>query len=419
MQFKKELLKNNKWSIFFPLVLFVLFNFIQLNIMSVLSVYIVRLFNISILKLGLIGSVYFYTNLFFIFFSGILLDLFSPKKIILNAICVSLLGIIFFVAKPSIFSLVIWRLTAGITCSFCITGSLKIIAKYFDDNEKGMIISLIGVTATFAGIISQLPLEITIQNIGVRGALILITIIGICSFWLIYFFVINDFVRNIDSFSQTLKESKKIFLNFRNLCAALFECMVNLPLFVLGALWGSLYLIKIYNIDNKLASIIVSMLFFGHIIGAPLFGFLTDIMNSRRILLLLGSGIAIACILLIDICSHYAIQVIPLLLLFLFLGISTGTQIVTDAFVVNSNGNGVGRAVSLMSLVSVSGGAIFQPIFGFIVQSCESITMGYQKTMLIMLITSFFTFIMGFYIPKKDKKIIIEQNLNFEKCVDV
>ena len=389
-----------RWPIFCSLALFVLFNFIQLNMMNVLSVYIVHMFNISALRLGFIGSAYFYTNLIFIFFSGLLLDFFSPKKLVLSAIGISLFGLVFFTVAPSELSLIAWRLVAGITCSFSITGSFKIIARFFSENERGLIIGLIGMIATCAGIISQLPLSYALQNFGIKESFFIIIGIGSASLLMVYIFVPSHFIKPAHHFFEMFRTSNKVFLNFKNWCAALFECLVNLPLFVLGALWGSMYLIKMYHMDGNSAALIISMLFLGHMIGAPCFGWLTDRMNSRKILLLFGSGVAILSVVLINALSFYSTTV--LLLLFLLLGISTGTQIVTDAFVVGNNKDGVARAISLLSLVSVSGGVVFQPLFGFIVQNGRTVAAGYQHAMYVLIVTSCVAFILGLFIPNKE-----------------
>ena len=391
-----------KWRVFFSLVPFILFNFVQFGIMNVLSAYIMQVFNISAVKLGFIGSVYFYTDLIFTFFSGILLDFFSPKKLVMSAIGVSLFGLVYIIMIPNIFSLVIWRLAAGITCSFSIAGSFKIISNHFRTGERGLVIGLIGMTATAAGVFFQTPLSLILQTLGFNITLLTVFGMGVISLCLIYFFISDYLLATKVTFIQTIKSTSKIFLDFKNLCAALFECLINLPLIVLGALWGNIYLTKIYMVNNSVATVIISMLFLGHMISAPIFGFLTDRINSRRILLLSGTGMAIVSILLINLLSYHYLHIFLLLILFLMLGVSTGAQIVADAFVVeHADGMSIARAVSLLPLISVIGGIMFQPMFGLIVQHSRSLANGYQHAMLILVFTSFLAAIFSFYIPNR------------------
>ena len=390
-----------------------MFNFIQLNMMNVLSIYLMRSFDIKEAALGFIGSTYFYTNLIFTFFSGMLLDLFSPKRLVISAICISLCGLIYFIVIPSIFSLVIWRLAAGVTCAFTITGTLKIIAEYFYDQERGLAIGLVNTVVFLAGIISQLPFSLVLKNLGINIALLIVFGMGFCSLCLVYFFISHHKqIKHNTNFIHTIISTCKIFSDFKNLCAALFACFTNLPLFILGALWGSAYLMRVYNMRSGLAAVIVSMLFLGHMIGAPVFGFLTDRMRSRRGLSLFGAGMAIISALLISLFSYHPFcEEVMLCVLFFFLGVSTSSQIISWTFVVsNSRKDSVARAVSLVGLISVFGGVVFQPMFGLLVQHSGNLVHGYQQAMLMLIFTSFFACIFGFYIPNKsaanNKKVV-------------
>lgn len=400
-----KLSSGYKPLMFLSLALFVLFNFIQLNMMNVLSVYLVKMFNINPVKLGFVGSAYFYTNLACIFFAGLLLDSFSPKKIVLFAITISFVTLIFFTFIPCLYSLIIWRLSGGIACAFSIAGAVKIISEHFPANKRGLMIGLIGMVSTIAGVVSQLPLSFSLQNYGMHFTFLVIAAVGFVAFLLICLTVENNFTKKHTNFSQILNSTYKIFFNLKNMCAAFFECFINLPLFVLGALWGSLYLIKTHNVNENIAAIMVSMLFFGHMLGAPFFGFLADKLNSRKLLLFIGSGLALASVILINSLSPSPLQSIFLLFVFFLLGFSTGTQIVTDAFVVQRNSEGVARAISLLSLISVSGGAIFQPLFGFIVQYSQDPISGYQHGMQLLLYTSIVALIIGLFIPNKNRNI--------------
>jgi sugar phosphate permease len=67
------------------------------------------------------------------------------------------------------------------------------------------------------------------------------------------------------------------------------SAILYLPLSVIAALWGTSYLGKTMDLDISDASLCMSMLAVGWLIGCPIVGKLSDISQNRRIPLLLGS----------------------------------------------------------------------------------------------------------------------------------
>lgn len=126
---------------------------------------------------------------------------------------------------------------------------------------------------------------------------------------------------------------------------------------------GNQYLIHVYKFSDTKASIISSMLFLGTIVGSPTMGWISDRMGLRRLPMLLVAIIAVIIILSVMHLRNPSANL--LLLLFLILGFVTSTQVISYPIVAESNSKLLtATSVSVVSLSVISGGAIFNPIFG-------------------------------------------------------
>lgn len=163
-----------------------------------------------------------------------------------------------------------------------------------------------------------------------------------------------DFLQNI----------KKSFMNIQNWLSGIYTSFLNLPITLLGALWGISYLVQACGLDINHAANVISMLFVGMIFGAPFMGWFSNKIKSRRYAMLLGaitSGATILCIIYLHFSVNFAF------LLFLMLGVFSSSQILGYTVVAESNKPTIAAtSVSIVSLLVMSGGTFFQPLFGWL-----------------------------------------------------
>ena len=69
--------------------------------------------------------------------------------------------------------------------------------------------------------------------------------------------------------------------------------LINLPVFILGGLWGILYLTQVHHLSSAEASYATTLFFVGVIFGSPAFGWLSDAMERRVFPMILGRSIVI------------------------------------------------------------------------------------------------------------------------------
>lgn len=368
------------WPLILALSLFLIYEFLQLNMMNTLAPFLKDSLHLSVNQLGLVSSLFFYANLGMLFFSGTLLDLYSPKWLMAGGIGLSILGLILFIAIPSYETALAWRACAGISGGFSYLSIVKIISEKFKKNKAGFLIGATSWVIMPAGILAQTPFLFLIHGVGLSHALLCNALLGILV--IVVLFVVlgkEHFERHPHPIGQSIKLS---FGRLSNWAIALFSALANLPLFLLGAAWGDLYLTHVnQHISMTEASLISSMLYAGNMVGAPLLGGLSDRHKHRGTFLILGAVGYLISAILIMLVAKIALPLF-LIVLFFLLGIAT-TQSVAYALIIDiSRPQDVAKTTSLISFFSVGGGALSANLFASMVSAGH---LDYQKGFFIIL----------------------------------
>ncbi|MCK4608817.1 MAG: MFS transporter, partial [Gammaproteobacteria bacterium] len=157
---------------------------------------------------------------------------------------------------------------------------------------------------------------------------------------------------------------KQMLKNPQMWYAGAIGCAMYMSLSLFAELWGIPFIHQVYSVSADKAAFACSMVFAGWLIGAPINGWLSDMMRTRKLPLIIGNGLAIIIITLIilkpiDI-SYYSLCT----LLFLF-GLASSAEIICFAVSRENNKTHVAAtAVAFTNLLVMLGGMIFQPAVG-------------------------------------------------------
>ncbi|MFI4963460.1 MAG: MFS transporter, partial [Legionellales bacterium] len=142
-----------------------------------------------------------------------------------------------------------------------------------------------------------------------------------------------------------------------------YGCLVYLPTTVFAELWGIPYLRHAHGLSSEAAGLANSLLFLGFTIGAPLMGFLSDILARRKFPMLigaLGAGCTMLVILYVPGLSESNIQV-----LMFFLGLLYSAQAIVFAVGRElSPGEAAGTAMAVTNMIVMLGAMLLQPLVG-------------------------------------------------------
>ena len=362
------------WIVCFAAALFFFYEFIQMNMFNAISPDLMRDFGINATQLGQLSAYYFYATIIFLPIAGTLLDRFSTRTIILTALATCTIGIAAFAVSHSLAWSGVFRFMSGIGSAFCFLSSIRLASRWFPSQRMALVAGLIVTMAMTGGMVAQTPLTLLSEYLGWRHALLLDACLGLIIGGII-FMVVRDFPAGMQEQQQAshaqlkemglLKSWKLSYLNYHNWFGGFYTCLLNLPVALLGAIWGSLYLEQVQHLTRTQASLVPTMLFIGTIIGCPVMGWISDHLRRRILPMVVGAILSLAIALIIMYVPQLSLT--SYIILFLILGFITSTQVISYPLITESNPKALtATSVSVISFCAMSGYAVFQPVFGWL-----------------------------------------------------
>lgn len=362
------------WFIVIIASLFFFYEFIQMNVFNSISTSLMHAFNVDAAKLGELSSFYFIANVVFLFFAGSLLDRCATRRVILTALAICILGTALFSFATDFAWACFFRFLTGIGSAFCFLSVIRLASRWFPAKRMALVTGLVVTMAMLGGWVSQTPMEMLAHAVHWRTALQIDAVAGVI-FFLLIFFIVKDYPA---SHAKThLSEQKQIqemgflkslrmaFLRLQNWFAGFYVCFMNLPVGLLGGLWGVLYLTNTHDISRIHASEVSSMLFMGTLMGSPIVGWISDKIQMRRPPMLFGALISLGLMLLVIFIPNLSFH--ALFWLFLLMGICTSTQIIGYPLVAENSMRVItAMSVSVVNISVQTGSALFQPFFGYL-----------------------------------------------------
>jgi MFS family permease len=369
-------INNKAWAVCLTAALVFFYEFLQMNMLNAISNSLIQEFFLSPVQLGLFSASFFYANAIFLLPAGILLDRFSTKKIVITVVCLCIGGTLLFAYSASLWLATIGRFITGLCNAFAFLACMQLAVRWFPPQRIALITGAIVTLGMLGGVMAQTPFALMVESLGWRMALVMDALLGVIIVIVVAYFV-QDFpaqeTRDYLTEKQQLTKLgfwKSLTLsvnNSHNWLAGLYTCFTNLPLALLGALWGNLYLMQAHHLNKAQASTTSTLLFIGMIIGSPLIGWFSDQLGLRKKAMLLGSFI----LLLISLTLPYMqpMPVLYLMFIFFLLGFCASIQVIGYAYVTEVNPRIISStAMGFASVVLLAGCAIFQPLFGWLMK---------------------------------------------------
>jgi MFS family permease len=414
-----------RWLVVMSAALLFFYAFFQINMLNSVDVELMHAFSINAAQLGTLSSMYFYANFLMVFPAGLLLDRFSTRKLILLAMIVAVISMFGFALTTNVVVAGIDRFISGLAGGFCFVGCVRLASRWFAPKHMALVIGCLVTMSMFGGMVAQTPMELLSVAWGWRNAIIAAGCLGIVFIFIIWLFVQDQ----PDDFSLDVKmgddiESigfwhsiKMVVLNRYNWLGGAYTALINLPVFLLGALWGNMYLVQVENLTGSQASYVITMLFFGSIIGSPLAGWFSDRIGKRRLPMMIGSLLSFVVVLAIIFVAH--LSILLLLILFFLLGVVVGAQSLSYPTITELNSPVVtGSANSIISLVYMASGFIFQPLFGWLmglnwnhvlVNNIPLYSVNdFRTAMLIMPVAFLVSFIAAYFIKETSCEVSVD-----------
>lgn len=374
---EKTLHTKLAWLVILTTSLFFFYEFIQMNIFNTINEQLRAAYQLDAVQLGQLFSMYFYANFLCLFFAGNLLDRFSTRKLLIFAIILCTVGTFIFSIATSYSAAAAGRLMVGAGASFCFLSCIRIASRWFPPRKMAFVTGVVVTMAMLGGLVAQTPFALLTNYLGNwRHALLVNTALGVIIL-IITFWIVED--RPPDAKEEAQSDKKQLkelglwrciklaVFNPQNWLGGLYTALVNLPVFVLGGLWGILYLTQVHHITQTQASYATTLFFVGVIFGSLIYGWISDYIGRRVLPMIIGAILSLLVMIVLMYVPHLSLG--ALISLFFLIGFVTSSQVLTYPLIAELNPIYLtSTAVSIDSLCIMASGFIIPPFFGYLME---------------------------------------------------
>lgn len=336
---------------------------------GVMTFELMRDFNIQATGVGIISACFYYAYTPMQLPAGLFYDRFGPRLLITLATLICAGGALLFALTDLAYIAAAGRFLMGIGSAFAFIGILITVANWFSPRYFALFAGVTQLMGSIGAIAGETPLALAVARFGWRTTLLTIAGIGF-----ILALCIGLIVRDSPQGKSALhtRSNRSISLTLKTVLSkrqtwviAGYSFTIWAPVTVFAALWGVPYLMVRFNISAAMAASAVSMIWIGIGVGSPFAGWFSDKIRLRNLPLTLCAGLGIFSTLTILYIPQLNLTIIYCLL-FLF-GFAAGGQSLIFAVVKDINPPGiVGTAIGFNNMCVVAGGALFQPLVGYI-----------------------------------------------------
>lgn len=356
------------WAIWFLSALFMFYKYAIEVSPSVMTNHLMSQFHIDGTQLGNLAACYFYAYLIMQIPAGLLLDRFGPRKVTTAAIAICGLGGILFSSADQLFIAQMGRFLTGIGAAFAALNCLKLTANWFPTNRFAFMAGLMMTLGMLGAVGGQAPLSAFINALGWRSALF---ILGLAGLGLAFFFFL--IVRDKNKYKimevQLTPKSANLWKNFKAVMhskqswiLSIYSGLAFAPVSVFGGLWGVPFISQAFDLSKTYAAHVVSLIFIGFAVGAPLWGWLSDAIGTRKQVMYVGTFLSTVAIFLI---LYAPIPVWLLSILMFSFGFFISTFLLCFTMICEINApTAAATAIGFMNAFDALIGALSDPLTG-------------------------------------------------------
>ncbi len=331
---------------------------------------LMRDFSLGGAILGTLSGLYFYPYAALQLPLGLMLDRWGPRRVLSTAAAVCACGTLIFATAQSLPMAYVGRALIGAGAAFGWVGTLSLAAIWFSPHRFALVAGITAMIGMAGAIGGQAPLAAVIAAAGWRTTLVGAAVFGgllAIALWLI----VRDKAEAPEEMGRPPAGRQPLWpavaevaVNANVWAVGLIVAMVSVPLLVFAGLWGVPYMMEAHGMTATEAAGSTSLILVGWGVGAPLFGWFSDRIRSRRIPLLGGAVLAFTAILAVIYIPGLTLWVI-FVLLFLNGFFGSSAVISYAACRESCRASVSGTSMGFINTISIGTSAVFQPLVGW------------------------------------------------------
>lgn len=339
-----------------------MFNFINTSLAAELSM--------SSSSLSLMSSAYLYANAIWLLPGGMLLDKIRAKSLLVFFMLLCVISSFIFSVSSSISVKFFLRIIEGVGSAMSLLICFRMAHDWFP-NKTSSIVGFIVSIGLLGGVYANTVFPLLVLSFDWRFTVFFNAVVGSVFLLMIIIFVkspdkkevLSAYIKVKDQYRKLLFGLKTVLINSENWKCGLYIGLMNLPIFVLAALWGNVFLVQYKGYSETAAGLLISLIFIGELIGAPVLGMLADRFNKKKIIMFFGAITSLFSILLIIFSGTMNFHVD--FVLFIILGFAISAQVLAYPLLMKNNPAHIAStSTGFGSLLSNATGAFMQISFG-------------------------------------------------------
>ncbi|MEL6505141.1 MAG: MFS transporter [Pseudomonadota bacterium] len=319
--------------------------------------------------LGVLSGLYFYPYVFLQIPLGALLDRLGARVLLVTALTMAGVGSALLGVAESVWLAYLGRGLVGAGSAVGFLASLALAGRWFPPRRFALMAGLTMVSGMTFGVLGQGPMALVVEAVGWRHSQF-----GLAGAAFLLAALVALIVRNgppgevreehtAMTWGQLAAASRDALSRWIVWKVALVAAAMSGPMLVFGGLWGTPYLMETYGLDKAQAAFTVSIILAGWAVGAPLSGWLSDVLNRRKGLVLAGCGAMTLAIAAIVVLPGLPLWVVMALLA--LTGFGGSFMVLTFAIVREQVPPALGgTALGAVNSMTVMSGAVLQPAVG-------------------------------------------------------
>ena len=260
-------------------------NLIQVSL-GVMSSEIMRDFAVTSQTLGVLAGVYFYFYAFMQLPSGIMLDYFGPKRLLIIATTICALSSFAFSMTDNFLLACIARLMIGFGSAFAVVGTMKLATNWFSAEKFAFLTGLMVTVGMMGSIAGEAPMSLLVDHFGWRESMVFMGIFGLVLAFVIFLTGSDSPQEHDDTHlgheEHVIKNIFELIKNKQLWLVAIYGGLMYMSTPVFCGLWGPSFLMTKLSISKTLAAGYISLAFVGWVIASPLWGIYSNRIGRRK-----------------------------------------------------------------------------------------------------------------------------------------
>ena len=366
-----ETTKKSNWFAFviwLTLASFYFYQFIaRSSFITVLTNEFMQYFNVDTTGIGFLGSCYYWIYTLMQIPAGIIVDKYGTKLIAVLATLACSLGLFILICTSSVHVAAVGEMLMGFGSAFAFILVVKAIVTWFPADKVAIMTSISMSIGTLGPVLGGPGVANIVESYNWIDVIRVYCLVGVGLAALMWFIVKDKESEENHSETNVLEALKLILSSNQAWVLGLITMAIYAPLSALGDLWGNTFIKVAYGLDSKSAALVNNMLYFGVVVGSPLFAYSATLLKSFKKPMMIGATGAFSFLFVIVYLSNY-INTYGVFVLFFLTGFSCGSMLAYPlalAIFPKAIGATVTGFVNMMSMVS---GIILMPTVGFIIE---------------------------------------------------